>query len=200
MNIKSFQDLRVWQVGMDIATGCYFLTRSFPREEQFGMTSQIRRAASSIPANIAEGYGRQNRNEYLQFLRIAKGSLKELETHLLLSARVGLTSEDAIAPLLTLCNEEGAMLFTFMAKLEANYVREETEAYLSEQTADSGEGIAIWLCFLSPTAVCSLLSEQCAERRFIGDAPWSAPVLCANKGWRLNPIFYPFGNPAGCKF
>lgn len=84
--IRSYRDLRVWQVGLDIAEACYRLTRAFPREEMFSLTAQIRRASSSIPANIAEGYGRGSRNEYAHFLRIAQGSLKEVETHLLLSS------------------------------------------------------------------------------------------------------------------
>src|SRR5690554_3775198 len=88
---RSYRDRKVGQPGMDLAGGCYRLTRTFPREEVYGMTSQIRRAAVSIPANIAEGWGRENRGEYIQFLRIAQGSLKEVETHLLLAARVDLT-------------------------------------------------------------------------------------------------------------
>ncbi|MGH2414521.1 MAG: four helix bundle protein, partial [Microcystaceae cyanobacterium] len=74
--IQSYQDLRVWQKGMDLAEACYLITLEFPKEEMYGMTSQIRRAAASIPANIAEGYGREYRAEYTQFLRIAQGSLK----------------------------------------------------------------------------------------------------------------------------
>jgi four helix bundle protein len=69
--IQSYQDLRVWQAGMDLAQACYVVTRAFPPAEVYGMTSQIRRAAASIPANIAEGNGRENRGEYIQFLRIA---------------------------------------------------------------------------------------------------------------------------------
>lgn len=88
--IQSYRDLRVWQDGMTLATACYQLTRRFPKEELFGLTTQIRRAASSVPANIAEGHGRENRGEFIQFLRIAQGSLKEVETHILLSVRVGL--------------------------------------------------------------------------------------------------------------
>jgi four helix bundle protein len=79
-SIQSYRDLLVWQEGMNLAEMCYLLTREFPREEIYGMTSQIRRAAASISANIAEDYGRENRGEYIQFLKIAQGSLKELET------------------------------------------------------------------------------------------------------------------------
>lgn len=92
--IQSYRDLKVWQEAMNLAEECYRLTKLFPDSEMYGMTSQIRRAAVSVPANIAEGYGREYRQEYIQFLRIAKGSLKELETHLILSARVELAKEE----------------------------------------------------------------------------------------------------------
>jgi len=69
--IQSYRDLKVWQQAMDLAEACYHLTRRFPREEIYGLTSQIHRAAASIPANIAEGNGRDTRREYIQFLRIA---------------------------------------------------------------------------------------------------------------------------------
>lgn len=91
MSIRSYQDLEVWKRGMDLAEMVYRLTRRFPKEELYGLTSQIRRATASIPANIAEGWARQGTAEFLQFLRIAAGSLRELETHLLLSQRVGIT-------------------------------------------------------------------------------------------------------------
>ncbi|NOZ28520.1 MAG: four helix bundle protein [Chloroflexi bacterium] len=104
MSIDSYQDLDVWQRAMTLAEEAYALTRHFPREEQFGMTSQIRRAASSVPANIAEGWARNSTGEFLQFLRVAMGSLRELETHLLLSQRVGLTTEDQIQSLLETIN------------------------------------------------------------------------------------------------
>lgn len=98
--IRSYQDLEIWQRGMKLAEMAYRLTREFPKEELFGMTSQIRRAASSIPANIAEGWGREGTRTFQQFLRVAQGSLKELETHLILSHRVDLCPETGTAPLL----------------------------------------------------------------------------------------------------
>ena len=72
--VQSYRDLRVWQQAMQLAEMCYRHTRSFPREELFGLTSQLRRAAASIPANIAEGYGREQTGSYVHFLRIAQGS------------------------------------------------------------------------------------------------------------------------------
>lgn len=115
--IRSYRDLRVWQLGMDVAAACYDLTKQFPREEMFGMTSQIRRSAASVPANIAEGYGRQGKGEYIQYLRIAQGSLKETETHLLLAARVGLTTDTQVQPLLESTDQLGRMLHKLIASL-----------------------------------------------------------------------------------
>ena len=82
------------------------------------MTAQIRRAAMSIPANIAEGYGRESRGSFVQFLRVAQGSLKELETHLLLSERVGLVTAASTGPLLIDCDRIGRMLHAFIRALQ----------------------------------------------------------------------------------
>lgn len=109
-DINSYRDLLVWQQAMDLAALCYSLTRSFPREEMFGLTSQIRRAASSVAANIAEGHGRENSGSFVQFLRVAQGSLKETETHLLLSERVGFLQPDKLALAMKSCDEIGRML------------------------------------------------------------------------------------------
>lgn len=116
--IRSYRDLRVWQDGMQLAKACYELIRPFPREEVFGLTSQIRRAAASIPANIAEGYGRDGKGEYIQFLRVAQGSLKELETHLLLDEMVGITGADTIKPLLVRSDHLGRMLRSLYRSLQ----------------------------------------------------------------------------------
>ena len=98
MPILSFKDLDVWQMSMTLAEECYYLTAAFPRTEIYSMTAQIRRAAGSVPANIAEGHGRESTRSFIQSLRIAQGSLKELETHLILSERVKLTNGGARSP------------------------------------------------------------------------------------------------------
>jgi four helix bundle protein len=92
--IRSYKDLEVWQRAMSLAEDCYRLTAEFPREEIYGMTSQIRRASVSVAANIAEGYGRDQTGPFIQFLRISQGSARELETHLILAGRVKLLRSD----------------------------------------------------------------------------------------------------------
>jgi len=92
--IKSFKELTVWQEAMNLVEMVYQQTMFLPKTEMYGLTSQIRRAAVSIPANIAEGYGRRGRNEYLQFLSIANGSLMELETHILIIERLKLITSE----------------------------------------------------------------------------------------------------------
>ena len=118
--IRSYRDLRVWQEGMALAEACYLLTKRFPKDELFGMTSQIRRAASSVPANIAEGYGRNSKGDYIQFLRIAQGSLKELETHLTLSGRVGLVAESETKNAMEECDRLGKMLHRLIQSLQGS--------------------------------------------------------------------------------
>lgn len=103
---------------MDLAVQCYEITKHFPPSEAYGLTSQIRRAASSIAANIAEGQGRENTGSFIQFLRIAQGSLKEVETHLLLAVRVGLLDEDAVKQPLAGCEELGKMLRALIRRLQ----------------------------------------------------------------------------------
>ncbi|MER9326746.1 four helix bundle protein [Mesorhizobium sp. M0488] len=117
MKIDSYRDLIVWQQAMDLAVSIYKTTRAWPKEELYGLTSQLRRAATSVPANIAEGYGRESRASYQQFLRIAQGSLKESETHLLIAQRVGIASNEAIDPLMTSSESVGTLLRLLIRKL-----------------------------------------------------------------------------------
>ncbi|MEZ5764838.1 MAG: four helix bundle protein [Xanthobacteraceae bacterium] len=117
-SINSYRDLRVWQDAMTLAEACYRLTHAFPREELFGLTSQIRRAAASIPANIAEGHGRDNTGTFVQHLRVAQGSLKELETHLLLSERVGFLARENAQAVLANCDGLGRMMRALIRSLQ----------------------------------------------------------------------------------
>ncbi len=103
---------------MSLSVTCYQLTRSFPKDEMYGMTSQIRRSATSIAANIAEGHGRENTGSFIQFLRIAQGSLKELETHLILSERVGLAASAAITEVVGACESLGRQLRALLRSLQ----------------------------------------------------------------------------------
>ncbi|MCK9185698.1 MAG: four helix bundle protein [Candidatus Cloacimonetes bacterium] len=100
MSNQSYQDLDVWQRAMTLAEKAYAITSSFPKSEMFGLTNQIRRAASSVPANIAEGWARHSDNEFVYFLRIAHGSLREVESHLILSSRIKFCDPDSITPIL----------------------------------------------------------------------------------------------------
>jgi four helix bundle protein len=136
-SVRSYRDLRVWKEAMDLAVECYALTKGFPKEEIFGLTSQIRRAAASVPANIAEGYGRDSGGHYVNFLRTAQGSLKELETHLLLSGRIGLVGESCIEGILARSEDVGKMLRGLIRSIQRSS-HPAAEARLP--TADAVEG------------------------------------------------------------
>src|SRR5712692_6834223 len=95
---KHYKELLVWQKGMTLAKIVYRLTSRFPQEERYGLISQMRRAAISVPSNIAEGQARRGTNEFLQFLSIAEGSLAELDTQLSLSVELGFTQQAEVDP------------------------------------------------------------------------------------------------------
>ena len=118
--IRSYKDLEVWQVAMDVAVACYKTTAKFPREEIYGLTAQVRRAASSVAANIDEGYGRETTASFIHFLRVAQGSVKELETHLLLASRVESAKAEELGPLLDKCERVSKMLRNLIRSLEKN--------------------------------------------------------------------------------
>jgi four helix bundle protein len=122
--MQHYRELVVWRKGMALAKQCYQVTKAFPRSEIFGMTSQIRRAAVSIPANVAEGHARAHTKEYMHHLSIARGSLAELETHLLLSKDVGLLSEEALQDCLRLADEISKMLPALITALERRCSRD----------------------------------------------------------------------------
>ncbi len=108
--INDFRDLEVWQRGMDLAVSVLHAAPRLPSEERFGIGAQVRNASVSIPNNIAEGYGRATRPEYLRFLRIARGSANEVTTLLLLIERVGYLPQSDLTPILALADRVSAML------------------------------------------------------------------------------------------
>ena len=97
---RSHRDLEVWSDGVALVRDVYALTRPWPSDEQFGLTSQVRRAAVSVPSNIAEGWGRHKKGEFDQFLRCARGSLFEVETQLVIAVEIGLAEREDTADLL----------------------------------------------------------------------------------------------------
>ena len=117
-SVASYRDLVVWQKAMGLVSAVYQLTRTFPDSERFGLTSQIQRAAVSIPSNIAEGQGRLATKEFRQFLGIARGSLKELETQLLISIDLAYASLEDVDPCLGLADEIGRMLNALIKALD----------------------------------------------------------------------------------
>lgn len=118
MKLQSFRELIVWQKALKLAIEIYRVSKSFPREELYGLTSQIRRAAFSIPANIAEGYARRNLGEYLQFLGIAFGSGAELETGLIMAKEIQILSLKDFEKLTLLLDEVMKMLNALMKSLQ----------------------------------------------------------------------------------
>ena len=115
--IQSYRDLIAWQKAMDLVVGVYEVTRSWPKDEIYGLTNQVRRAAVSIPANVAEGKGRAGANEYHHHLSIAHGSLCELETQLQIAHRLGYLDETRLNPLLETSSEVGRIIQGIMRKL-----------------------------------------------------------------------------------
>jgi four helix bundle protein len=116
---KHYKDLLVWQKGMTLAKLVYKLSLEFPVEEKYGLVSQVRRAAVSVPSNIAEGQARQSTKEFLQFLSHSEGSLAELETQLLLSVELGYTQQNRVTPALQEIDELQKMLVALKRKLRA---------------------------------------------------------------------------------
>lgn len=116
--IQSYKDLIVWQKSIHLIKLIYETTRSFPEEEKFGLISQIRRSAISIPSNIAEGYGRGSSKSYGQFLSIARGSLFELETQLYIARELQFISAEKFSSIEILNSEVGKMLNALMMKLK----------------------------------------------------------------------------------
>lgn len=114
---NSFKDLRVWQIAMELALSVYKLTADFPHDERFGLISQLRRAAVSVPSNIAEGYARSTTGEYRLFLGHARGSCSELETQILLAKALHFGKEEHLDEATALCADTGRLLCALMDSL-----------------------------------------------------------------------------------
>jgi four helix bundle protein len=108
--IRDYRELEVWRLAMDLAEAVYRLTRQFPKAEEYRMTSQLLRAAVSVPANVAEGNARASRRDYARFVSIARGSLAETETLLMLARRVGLCRPELVDSVLSEADRVGRML------------------------------------------------------------------------------------------
>jgi four helix bundle protein len=121
--MKSYRELEVWKQSMDLAERVYALSRLWPKEETYGLTSQVRRAAVSVPSNIAEGSAKQTTGEFLQALGHAKGSLAEVETQLLLAERFGYLAGEDAAAVLGLCDAVSRMLSGLDRSLRARKER-----------------------------------------------------------------------------
>lgn len=115
--IKTYQDLIVWQKSIDLVKDCYGLTETFPQREIYGLSQQLRRAAVSVPSNIAEGNGRESRKDYIHFLNISRGSLKEVETQLIISEKLGFIQRIQLADILKKTGEIGRMLNSLIRSL-----------------------------------------------------------------------------------
>lgn len=119
--VKSFRDLLVWQKGIDLTKLVYSLTRPFPSEEKFGLVSQLRRAAVSVPSNIAEGQARRSSAEFSQFISISLGSLAELETQLIIVVELRLAKAGEVEPLIAHIHELQKMLHSLRSKLATRH-------------------------------------------------------------------------------
>ena len=118
MKISSYKDLVVWQKSVALVTIIYRMSREFPREELYALTSQLRRSAVSVPSNIAEGWGRKSTKEYIQFLKIARGSLFEMETQIIIARNLDYIKDIACEQLLSDTEEIGKMTNALVNSLE----------------------------------------------------------------------------------
>lgn len=120
IKVKTYKDLIVWQKAMEMTTLLYKIIKKLPKEVTYTLSDQMRRAAISIPSNIAEGFGRNSKKEYLQFLYIANGSVCELETQLTLCVNINYLSETETQPIMDLLSEIGKIIMTITKKLNSN--------------------------------------------------------------------------------
>ena len=119
MEVKSYKDLKVWQKAMDLGVEVYSLIKLLPKSETYALSDQMRRAAASIPSNIAEGHGRNSTKEFINFLSIARGSQSELETQLLICVRLNYLTNAEVTGALTSCTEINKMLNSLINRLKS---------------------------------------------------------------------------------
>jgi len=119
VEIRSYRDLKVWQLGIDLVCQVYGITKFFPKSEIYGLTSQLQRAAVSVPSNVAEGHARGSSREFLHFLTISLGSLAELETQLSIALHLKYVDNTVLEPVLYMCDELGKMLRALQRSLKA---------------------------------------------------------------------------------
>ncbi|RZJ65784.1 MAG: four helix bundle protein [Flavobacterium sp.] len=118
--MTTYRDLKIWQKAIELVTDIYDITKSFPKDEVFGLTSQLRRSAISVPSNISEGYGRFSNNEFRRFLLISRGSLFECQTQIEIARRLTYLSEEKFKFIYNNSQELDAMLTAFTKKLQKN--------------------------------------------------------------------------------
>lgn len=137
--IKSFEDLDAWKLAAELAVKVYSLTSSFPDSERYGLTTQLHRAAVSISANIAEGFGRHATKEYLQFLFYARGSLAETQSHLRIATMLGFLTEAKLEESIAFCSRIGMTLHGLMRHIRQrmNTVAEDSQAYDTSPASDA---------------------------------------------------------------
>jgi len=115
--VRNYRDLIVWQKAMELVTETYNHTKSFPEEERYGLTLQLRRSSVSLPSNMAESYGRNSTQDYIRFLRIANGSLFEMQTQLEIALNLGFLKEESFSVLFDLSREIERMLSSLIRKI-----------------------------------------------------------------------------------
>ena len=126
---RAYRDLEIWKLGMDLAEQVYIVTRDFPKHETYGLTSQLRRASASVPANIAEGFGRGSKPSLANYVRIARGSLSEVETLLELAGRLDYLTEEKLEELHTLTDPLGRKTYMFIKSLNQPVAKELAVVY-----------------------------------------------------------------------
>ena len=134
---KTFRELAVWQLAMDLTEQVYRATANFPADERFGLTSQMRRAAVSIPSNIAEGHGRNSTPDFRHFLGIARGSTREVETQILIAERLSLIPVDPATSLTELTTSLSIKLTHFMSTLEREHREPQRAAAAQSRSASA---------------------------------------------------------------